>query len=270
MSTHPTSIWRRALPLFSVRLVMGQIETAGLVFLLFLAWLRVPDASALDVAATLLLGLLIVVVAGVGESFVLLRLSGRERNARRLLLGTLYLIAGAALWFGWSALIGSLRGNDFQRAAYYNSQLPHQLRYFFTYLRIAQWLGWMWNTLTWAGAGLLALTAASLTCSAKPLQAIARGLRSVTYWLVLLIGSFAATTLTSSLINWTPGHGLRREMLSLALRLSAAIIFDAIALSLVLAVIAACCRSIADDAASAQSTPAGTPDLSHPRTTDTP
>jgi hypothetical protein len=269
MTARTTPVWRRALPLFSARLVLGQIELFGLVFLLFAAWLRVPDASALDVVATVLLGLLIVAVAGCVESFVFLRLCGRERNMRPLLLGTLWLIAAVALWFGWSALITSIRGNDFQRAAYWNSRLPHQLRYFFTFERIAQWLGWMWNTITSIVAGLLVLAAASATCSTKPLRAITAALRSFTYWLVLFVDAFAATTLTSSLINWTPSHGLREEMLSLILRLGAAILFDAIALSLLLAVIAACCRSVADNAA-AQSTPAGTPDLSQPRTAGNP
>lgn len=270
MTARSTPIWRRALALFSVRLVVGQIELAGLIFVLFLAWLRVPDASALDVVATLLLGLLIVAVAGCVESFVVLRLCGRERNARRLLLGALFIVAVVALWFGWSALIGNIRGNDFQRAGYYNSQLPHQLRYFFTFERIAQWLGWMWNAITWIGAGLLALAAVCAACSSRPLNAIVAALRSFTFWLVLLAGSLAASIVTSGLIGWTPGHGLRREMLSLVLRLGAAVVFDAIVVSLLLAIIAACCRSVAADAKTPQSTPEGTPDLNQPRTAGNP
>jgi len=273
--TERPSILRSALRLFSLRLVLGQIELAGLLALLFVIWLRIPDASALDIIATILLALLIIAIAGVGESFVLLRLCGRQRTRRRLLLGTLFLVVGVALWFGWSALIGSLSANDWQRASYYNSRLPEQLRYFFTYQRIGQWISWMWNTLEWAGTGLLALAAAALTCSSKPLRAVAAGLRSITFWLALLAASFAASAVTSSLIGWTPGHGLSREMLSLIFRLGVIVIFDAVALGVVLTIIAACCRSAEGNIPEGntdtpQSTPAGTPDLNQPRTAGNP
>jgi len=268
MSDRRKAGWRETFALFNVRSVVGQIEVAICVFVLFVVWLRVPDASALEVAASAVLALLTIGVAGIGESAIFLRLCGRRRTLRRLLLATGLLVGGAALWFGWSAVLDHLRSDDAMRAGYYNSRLPHQLRYFFTYERIALWLGWMWDTLTWVGTGLLA---AGIVCgagSARPLGAIGRVLRSGVYWIVLIAGAFAASTVTASLINWTPGHGLRREMVSLILRLGTVILFDAVVLCLLLCAIAACCRDVVSD--EAQAAPAGIPEESQPRTAGNP
>ena len=263
MSDRRKADWRRAFSLFSVRMVVGQIEVAICVFALFAVWLRVPDASGIEIAATVLLALLIVAVAGFGESVVFLRLCGRARTLRLMLLGTALLVAGTALWFGWSALLNHFHGDDAMRAGYFNSRLPHQFRYFFTYERIALWLGWMWNTQTWIGAGVILATAVCGVGSTHPLRAMGRVLRSRAYWVVLIVGALAASIVTTSLIDWTPGHGLRREMVSLILRLGTAVLFDAVVLCLLLCAIAACCRGVASDAA--QAAPAGTPEESQPR-----
>ena len=79
----------------------------------------------------------------------------------------------------------------------------------------------------------------------------------------------AATAITGALVNWTPGHGLRVEMLSLVLRLAAAALVDAAVVCLLLAILAACVHR-SDEAGAPYSTPTGTPDLSQPRTVDNP
>jgi hypothetical protein len=257
----------------SVRLVLQQIGLALLVFLLYVLWLRVPDASALDVTGSALLALLAVAVAGVGESALLLRLAGRARTPERLLRGALLLLVGAVLWFGWSALLDHLRGsydsNDVLWAGYLNSRFPHQLRNAFSYAHILLWLRWMWTILGWIGTGVIAIFVFAGTASARPLRAAGCALRSVTYWAALLAGTTAATAITGALVNWTPGHGLRVEMLSLVLRLAAAALVDAAVVCLLLAILAACVRR-SDEAGAPYSTPAGTPDLSQPRTVDNP
>jgi hypothetical protein len=268
MSDRRKADWREAFSLFSVRTVVGQIEVAICVFVLFAVWLRVPDASGLEVAASVLLALLIVAVAGFGESVVFVRLCGRARTLRLMLLGTALLAAGTALWFGWSALLDHFHGDDAMRAGYLNSRQPHQLRYFFTYERIVLWLGWMWNTLTWIGAGVIVAAAVCGVGSTHPLRAMGQVLRSGMYWAVLIVGAIAAPIVTTSLIGWTPGHGLRREMASLILRLGTAILFDAVVLCLLLCAIAACCREVVSD--EAQAAPAGIPEESQPRTTGNP
>ena len=264
--TARSSVLRSALTLLSVRLVLEQIGLALLVFLLYVAWLRMPDASVLDVIGSTVLALVVLAVAGAGESVLILRLADRPRTPSRLLRGTLLLLAGVALWFAWSALLDRLDGNDFLYAGYWNSRFPHSLRNFFSFEHIVVWLRWLWAILQWIGAGIIALFVFTATASIRPLRAALRGLRSLSYWATVVFGITCATVLTASLIEWTPGHGLRIEMMGLVIRLAVAALIVAGIACLLLAMVAACVRQT--DALYA--TPAGTPAESQPRTADNP
>jgi hypothetical protein len=266
MTRPSTSVLRDALGLINLRLVTRQIGLALLVFALSIVWLRMPDASGLEVAGSVVLALVILAVAGMGESAFILHLRGRALTPGRLLRGAALLLAGVLLWLAFGALLDRIPGDDSLRAGYLNSRLPHSMRYFLTYARIALWLGWIWTALDWIGAGILALIAVCATASARPSRAIARALRSATYWIAMIVGVTAATVITGSLIQWTPGHGLRIEMLSLLLRLGAAILIDAAIACLLLAVLAA----IIQRSDAPYPTPAGTPDPSQPRTAGNP
>lgn len=266
MTRPSTSVLRDALRLIELRLVLRQIGLALLVFGLCVIWLRMPDASGLEVSGSVVLGLIIFSVAGMGESALLVRLCGRARTPSVLLRGAALLLAGVALWLVWGALLDRMHGNDDLRAGYLNSRLPHSMRYFFTYARIALWLGWIWTALDWIGAGILALVVFCMTASVRPMRAIARALGSITYWIALLVGVTVATVITGSLMQWTPGHGLRIEMLSLVLRLGTAILVDAAILYLLLAILAA----VVQQSDALYSTPAGRPDESQPRTAESP
>lgn len=264
--THSPSVLRSALSLFGVRLVFEQIGLALLVFLLSVLWLRMPDAGVLDVVGSVLLALIILAVTGAGESVFMLRVAGPARTPARLLRGTLLLLAGVALWLAWNALVEHLHGNDYLRAGYWNSRFPYQLRNFFSFAHILLWLGWFWTTLTWIGAGFIALFVFAGTASARPRGAILRALRCLTYWIAVILGTIVATVLAGSLLRWTPGHGLRVELISLLLRLSVAAIADAIVVCFLMAILATCIRE--SDALYAK--PAGRPDDSQPRTADNP
>jgi hypothetical protein len=93
-----------------------------------------------------------------------------------------------------------------------------------------------------------------------------RALRCLTYWTAVILGITAATVLAGSLIEWTPGHGLRVEMASLILRLGLTALIIAAVACFLLTILAACVRQTN----ALYSTPAGTPDESQPRTVDTP
>ena len=264
--TRSPSVLRNAMSLLSVRLVLEQIGLALLVFSLYVLWLKVPDASVLDVIGSAVLAIIVLAVAGGGESALALRLVGRARTPGRLLRGALLLVAGIALWFAWSALLDHFHGDDSLRADYWNSRFPHQLRNLFSYAHILLWLGWAWTTLAWIGAGVIAPFAFAGTASVRPVRAILAAACSVGYWITVALGAFVATASTSSIIGWTPGHGLRVELISLVLRLSLAAFIAAIAVCFLLTILAACVRQ--SDALYAA--PAGTPDDSQPRTVDNP
>lgn len=261
-----TPVLRPALTLLRVRLVLQQIGLALLVFLLYVLWLRMPDSSVLDVVGSALLALVVLAAAGVGESSLILRMVDVTRSPGRILRGLALLLAGVALWLGWSTLLDHMHGNDYLRAGYLNSRFPHQLRNFFSFEHIVLWLGWMWTALAWIGAGVIGLFVFAFTASIRPLNAVLRALRCLTYWIAVLLAATAATILTGSLIEWTPGHGLRVEMLSLVLRLSLAALIDATAVCLLLTILATCVRQ----ADAVYGAPAGTPDESQPRTADNP
>jgi hypothetical protein len=264
--TRSPSVLRSALTLLSVRLLIEQIGLAVVVFLLYALWLKVPDASALDVIGSAILALIVLAAAGCGESALVLRLAGRARTPGRLLRGALLLVAGVALWFAWSALLDYFHGDDSLRAGYWNSRFPHQLRNVFSYAHILLWLGWVWATVAWIGAGVIALFVCAVTASVRPPRAILVAARSITYWIAVVLGTIVATVSTGSLLEWTPGHGLRIEVISLALRLSLAALIAALVACFLLAILAACVRQ--SDAH--YTAPAGTPDESQPRTVDNP
>jgi hypothetical protein len=259
-------VWKDALALLSVRLVAAQLGLVALVFGLFLLWLRMPDASVMEVVGSGLLGLLIAAVACLGESRLILHLAGRYSTPARLLRGALSVIAGIVLWLLLSALIAHLGDRDALRAGYFNSKAPHQLRHLLTFEHILLWLGWIWTTIKWIGAGFIAAFVFTVTASAKPLRAATLVLRSFSFWPVLVIGTIIASLVTRTLMRWLPMHGLWPEMFSLGVRLSIAVLFDGIVACWFLATLAVLMRR----ADAAYSTPAGTPDDSQPRTVEAP
>jgi len=268
-----SSVLRSAFALMSVRLLLQQIGLAILVFLLYALWLRVPDASVLDVVGSVCLALLVICVAGAGESALILRLADRLRTPGRLLRGTILLLAGTALWLGWIALLGHFRGdynsNDDLWAGYLNSRFPHHLRNIFTYQHILLWLGWMWTALLWVGAGIVAAFVFAGTVSTRPIRVALRPLRSIAYWCFVVLAVTAASLFSGTVLGWTPGHGLRVEMMSLVLRLTTVVLVDAVMVCLGLTMLAAFARQ-GDAPDAVHSTPAGMPDDSQPRTADAP
>jgi hypothetical protein len=266
MTMKPPPIWRDALAVLSVRLVLAQLGLVTGLFLFFMLWLRLPDASILEVAGSGLLALLIVAAAGLGESRLILGLSGRPLTRGRFIRGTLLLLVGIVLWFAWSAWLAHVSSNDPLRAGYLNSKAPHQLRHLITFEHILLWLGWMWSAIKWLGAGLLASIIVPLVAGGHPIQAALVAVRSRSFWLTLLVGTIVATLITGALMAWLPLQGLWAEMFSLVLRLTVAVLFDGIIACWLLATLAVCVRR----ADAGYATPEGGPDDSQPRTVETP
>ena len=266
MTTRLRSVLRRALDLLTIRLVLEQIGLAMLVSALFAAWLRVPDASALDLVGSVLLALVMLGVAGAGESYLMLGMCGFPRSALRLLRGALIAVVAGAVSLGCNMLLVRLEARNGLRAGYLNSRFPHSMRGLFSYGRILLWLGWTGAALRAIGAGLVAVFAFAAVTSFEPIRSVRRELRCGTYWVVLLLGSILGGALTGTLLQWTPGHGVGTEMLSLALRLVVVLLVDGALASLLLTILAVCVRET--DLVYAAS--GGTPDDSQPRTAESP
>ena len=234
MTATSPSILRRALALLNARFILLQLGLALLSFVLFAAWLRVPDSGVLDVIVSILLATLILVVAFVGEASLFLRLRASTHSRRDLLRGAAILVVMVLLWFGWNALLDHFSLNDDARAGYLNSRFPHGLRNIFSYKHLLRWSGWFWVVMRWLGTGVL--LAIAVVGTFKPSLRI---LRSGTYWLVLIISAVLTSLVTGTLLHWTPGHGLSVESISLLLRLSTVIVFDVAIACFVLAIITA-------------------------------
>ena len=190
----------------------------------------------------------------------------QDARAGKTSTGTAALLVGMAMWLGWSAWIDHLSGGNYQLGGYLNSRFPHGMRNFFSYTHIVTGLSWVELAAVWSGAGALGLTVVAVTASARPLRAMAVAFRSVSCWVVLIVGSTGAAILTTRLMQWVPGRTLRVEMISLLARLAGVILVDVSVAASVMAISAACVRR--SDAAYA--TPAGTPETSHERTAEIP
>ena len=196
--TRPPSVVRSRVGALARSSCAGPDRPRAAGFLLYVVWLRVPDASVLDVIGSAVLALVILAVAGAGESSLMLGLAGVPRSPARLLRGGLLLLAGAGLWFGWSSILDHMHGNDYLRAGYLNSRFPHQLRNLFSFDHLVLWLGWMWTALAWVGAAVIGLFVFVFTASPRPLGTMLRALRCMTYWMAVVLCSGAVTALTGS------------------------------------------------------------------------
>ncbi len=242
---------------------MQQIALGLLLFLLLIGWLHIPDANAFEVAASILLALLIAGIAGAGESAIALRLAHRPVTARNLLPGTGCVFVSALLWYGVSLAVDHFSVNDGLRAGYLNSRFPASMRHVFSYEHLGVWFAWMWSALRWIAAGLLAAAAfAWITCE-KPMRGLPAVLRSGRYWLSLLLLALVGAVITGTLMTWTPGHGLRVELLSVVLRTVTVVVLYAGAIALLFGAMA---RAILRG----QSAGTGEPEISQPRTADRP
>jgi hypothetical protein len=258
-------ILRSARTYMTVRFVLLQLGLILIVSLLFAAWLRIPDSGILAVIGTVLLASLIPVLALGGEASLLRRLALSARGG--LIPGAVALLIAVALWLAWSTWLDHLSAYDFTRAAgYANSRFPHSLRNLFSFENLLRWLGWIWLALKWLGAGLLLAIAVPFSQASRPVLAGLRVVFSFSYWMILALTAIIVTSITQGLVEWTPGHGLRVEAISLVLRLGTVAIIDVALICFVLAAITA----IVVRLEGRHEIPGGTPEINQPRSVDIP
>lgn len=266
MTIKQPAAWRDALSLLNPRWVLKQMMLALIVVMLSIGWLRLSDSNVLWVSSSLLLGLAILAVAGGGETALLLSLAGQARSRGRLLRGSLLLFVGVVLWYLVEIVIHHAQAGDPLRAGYYNSRFNASARSHFTYEHIIMWLGWLWTTLRWVCASVLGALFIAPIPATRPGPAIGRTVRSLTYWVATALFCFGGSAVTDALVEWTPGHGLGVEIVSVTLRLLCAFVVDAVLACLVLAVILECVRR----AELGYKARAGTPAVSQPQTAEIP
>ncbi|MEK6398601.1 MAG: hypothetical protein V4734_10995, partial [Terriglobus sp.] len=242
---------------------LQQIALAAVVFVLVVLWLQIPDANAFEVFASVVLALLIALLTGAGECAIALGLIGRRFTARSMCVGTCVVLVAAFFWWLLSAVIDHVSANDALRAGYWNSRFPASLRNVFTFEHLVVWLGWGWSLLRYVIAGLVAAAAFAVIASGSPVRATLAIWGSIRYWVFLLLFVVVGAIVTDTLIGWTPGHGIRVELLSLAARLLLVILLNAATVALLM-------QSMAHAVLRTQAVGGVDPVTSHPRTEDMP
>lgn len=230
-----TAILRRARGLLRLRLLLQQLGLAAVVAILFALWLHVPDSSWFEEVFSLLMALVIAIIALGGESFLLLQTCpiSYTDGRKRIQIGAVALLAAALLWFGWSVLLEHFsRIDDSLLAGFLNSRASAHYRNFFSYGHLYDWLDDIWLVLRWFATGLLLAASLALLLALRRGRAALRLMFSLTYWLVFALSAVIGSHLTHALLQWTPGHGLPLESISLVLRLGAVILVDLILICL--------------------------------------
>ena len=253
----------------SVRFLLLQSGLAAAAFLLFLLWLRIPDANGAEVLLSALLAVACLLMATGGEAWLLLRVHGTRATRASAVRGAVAILLAIVLLFPLSALLDHISINDSQRAGYLNSQLSANMRHILTYPRLMTLLHQAWASLFWAFAIVLTMVAVAVTVARKPLQALAGMLQSLTAWVVLSLFTIVASEVTLQLLHWTPGHGLGVETTSLLMRIAFTVLLNAWLLCFSLALLIVLAEQ-SDARYIAAATDEGTPDFSQPRTVGKP
>ncbi|GGH15456.1 hypothetical protein [Silvibacterium dinghuense] len=244
-------------------LALQQIVLVALLALLLAAWLHIPDANAFEILISIVLGMLIAGVVGIGESVIALRLMRKVISARRLLLGLGIVLIAMLLWYAISLGLEQLSAKEGLWAGYLNSRFPASLRNFFSYEHFYLWLSWILSALQWIVAGLLAAGAfAWIACNA-PMRSFRAILLAGRFWMALLLLAIIGVVITGILLSWTPGHGLAVEAFSLVFRVLTVVVLNAAAIAWLLQVMAHVALGV-------QSVGTDEPPMIQPRTVDIP
>lgn len=258
---------RAAWQLLSLRFLLQQVALALVAFVLFAAWLRVPDGTVPAVVASALLAFLILFITFAGEAWLLLRLRGSAITARAWIPGAIALLLAMALLYPLSLLITHASADDALRAGYFNSRFPASMRNLFSYAHWMTFFQQAWDSLFWAVLIVFTMAGVAVVAAIQRLAAFARMLRSLTAWIVLSLATVLGSEATLRLLYWTPGHGLPIEATSVALRLIVTLFLNAFLVCLSLALLIVLCK---DSDAHYLPAATGTPDLSQPRTVENP
>jgi len=220
-----------------------QILGNAILFLCGCAWLQIPDSYLWELALSLLLGFVFAVGFLELNASVLRRLR-RTEEPPPLWLSALLLAAWLVLFYILLSLCAHLDDDSMRRAGYWNSKLSPHLRTIFTFPRLQSWQTKSVSFLLWVVLPGLLLPLAMETLSLR-LAAWRRAtinalsiLRRWQYWLTAIAIWWISTRLTSALVQPTPGHTVRGELLSVTLRLGLAYCADALLLTLLLAITA--------------------------------
>jgi hypothetical protein len=210
----------------------------AVVMLLAILWLQIPDSHTWQFCFS--------VVSAVGIAWLFVWLTTVTFRRLRLSdpsvpmwLSALFLAAVLLVWMGLSHPIAAGREHEFLSAGYWNSKLSPGLRYRFTYMRLVELQDRFYDLVELVIAALLLPLAIELmTSGARGLRRVVYVYRRWRYWVVAAVAGVGAMWITRLLLNWTPGHSVRGQVLSVVARVGVAYTVDVVFWCLVVAVAA--------------------------------
>jgi hypothetical protein len=215
----PLSDWR----MLALHLVGNALLLAAATF-----WLRIPEAHAWQLLFTALTGLAILFAFAWLHCGTLAHgltpgsktLPGNFRASIRHLPVFVVFVAILILLMNWTI---NLSDQSWQISGYYFTRLPHFLQSSIGESFFHRWVEFKFAATTWFLLPALFLpflsAVSSLGFSLRGFRAALRMYARWKYWLALAVATLIGVWLPDLLANWTPFHGLRKETVSMVLRL---------------------------------------------------
>jgi hypothetical protein len=232
------SAWREAFRAMRMQLVVAVWVGTLVLIMLGVLWLQIPDSHVWEFAFSILFVCGLLALFFWCCSWVFKRMLKPAEKERRWLQWIL-LAAVIVAWLLLVMPIDRLLEHRALYAGYWTSRLPHWLRGLRTYEHLVVLQNWMYFSLRLAVTGLLLPVA--VVAGASRLRGSVGRIFGVWlqwwYWVAALACGWIAFAVSGKLMDWTPGHGLMAEMLSLLVRLGCVFTLDVLLACFVLAVI---------------------------------
>jgi len=232
------SAWREALRAMRMQLVVAVWVGTLVLIMLGVLWLQIPDSHVWEFAFSILFACGLLALFLWCCSWVFKR-TLKPAEKERWWLQWILLAAVIVAWWLLQMPIDRLLEHRALYAGYWTSRLPHWLRGLRTYEHLVALQNWAYFSLRLIVTGLLLPVA--VVAGASRLRGSVERIFGVwlqwRYWVAALVCGWIAFAVSGKLMDWTPGHGLIAEMLSLLMRLGCVFTLDVLLACFVLAVI---------------------------------
>ena len=202
------------------------------------AWLQIADSHVWQFVFS------VVAAAGIAWIFVWLyavtfrRVRLPERVAP-MWLSAVVLVVVLAVWMGLSHPIGAGRDHEELFAGYWNSKLSPGMRNVFSYMRLVELQDRFYDVVELVIAALLLpLAIEGMASGVRSVRRVVYVYRRWRYWVVAAVAGAGALWMTELLVDWTPGHSIRGQVLSVVARVGLAYTVDVVLWCLTVAVAA--------------------------------
>jgi hypothetical protein len=232
--------FRTALAKMTVAIVAWQWIGNVVLFLLALAWLRIPDSHEWQFVCSMISSLLLVFAFLWLQVVTIMRLRTISPSPRRS-MQILFLVVFAALWMIVARPISAMSEHAPLYAGLINSQLSPHMRYLLTYARLVQLQLFFYSLVKGVFAGILLPFAIEIAVSGVKTASFRRASEVCLlwlYWIAVFAVGIAGTEVTQALVVWTPGQGLVGETVSVVARVGFVYTLDILIWCFVLALVA--------------------------------